>query len=459
VVVGAGFGGLEAARKLARSPVDVTVIDRRNYHLFHPLLYQVATAALSPADIAQPIRAVLRDQQNATVLLDEVIGIDVAARRVETRFGADQSYDYLILATGSQYAYFGHDDWPRLAPGLKSIDDATLIRRRVLFAFEEAENVTDPEIRQRLLTFVLIGAGPTGVEMAGALVELAHASLSRDFRHINPHTAHILLVEAGPRVLSGFPERLAAFAEHALERMGVEVLLDTPIEAIDKAGVVAKGKRIEAANVIWCAGVEASPVARWLGAPAGKGGRVRVAADLSVPGHPEIFVIGDAAFVTGPTGEPLPGLAPVAKQQGQYVGEVIARLVGREPPPPPFHYRDQGALATIGRHSAIADLGWIRLTGWIAWILWGIVHIFFLIGFRSRIAVFINWIWAWLTYGRGARLITGDTTPLAAAAKPTPRAMSDKSDPNVRLDPNRIAAQATAVPEPGGMMPGKPWHR
>jgi NADH dehydrogenase len=430
VVVGAGFGGLEAARKLARSPVDVTVIDRRNYHLFQPLLYQVATAALSPADIAQPIRAVLRDQRNATVLLDEVIGVDIAARRVETRFGADQSYDYLILATGSQYAYFGHEDWPRLAPGLKSIDDATLIRRRVLFAFEEAENVTDPEIRQRLLTFVLVGAGPTGVEMAGALVELAHASLSRDFRHINPHTAHILLVEAGPRVLSGFPERLAVFARHSLERMGVDVLLDTPIEAIDSHGAVAKGKRIEAATVIWCAGVEASPVARWLGVVAGKDGRVRVAPDLSVPGHAEIFVIGDAAFLTGPTGEPLPGLAPVAKQQGQYVGEVVARLVRREPPPPPFHYRDQGALATIGRHSAVADLGWIRLTGWVAWILWGIVHIFFLIGFRNRMAVFLNWIWAWLTYGRGARLITGDTTPFAAAVKPAARAMSDKPGPN-----------------------------
>ncbi len=417
VIVGAGFGGLEAARKLARSPVDVRVIDRRNYHLFQPLLYQVATAALSPADIAQPIRALLRDQRNATVLLDEVIGVDVSARRVETRFGADQSYDYLVLATGSQYAYFGHDDWPRLAPGLKSIDDATLIRRRVLFAFEEAETVTDPAIRQRLLTFVLVGAGPTGVEMAGALAELANATLSRDFRHIDPQTAHILLVEAGPRVLSGFPERLAAFAQHSLERMGVEVLIDTPIEAIDRDGVVARGKRIEAANVIWCAGVEASPVARWVGVPASKGDRVRVSADLSVPGHAEIFVIGDAAFVTGPTGEPLPGLAPVAKQQGQYVGEVVDRLVRGEPAPPPFHYRDEGALATIGRHSAIADLGWIRLTGWVAWILWGIVHIFFLIGFRNRMAVFLNWIWAWLTYGRGARLITGDTTPLAAGAK------------------------------------------
>jgi NADH:ubiquinone reductase (H+-translocating) len=424
VIVGAGFGGLEAARALARSPVDVTVIDRHNYHLFQPLLYQVATAALSPADIAQPIRALLRHQRNATVLLDEVIGVDTAARRVETRFAANQRYDYLVLATGSQYAYFGHSDWPRLAPGLKSIDDATLIRRRLLLAFEEAETVTDPELRRRLLTFVLVGAGPTGAEMAGALAELAHATLSRDFRHINPHTAHIVLVEAGPRVLAGFPEKLAAFARRSLERMGVEVRLNTPIEAIDQQGVVAKGERIDAANVIWCAGVEASPVARWLGAPAAKGGRVKIAPDLSVPGHPEIFVIGDAAYSIGPQGVALPGLAPVAQQQGQYVGQLIAARVRSEAPLPPFRYRDKGALATIGRHSAIADLGWIRLTGFVAWVLWGIVHIFFLIGFRNRMAVFLNWIWAWLTYGRGARLITGDTTPLALRAKhapPTPQ--------------------------------------
>jgi NADH dehydrogenase FAD-containing subunit len=249
-------------------------------------------------------------------------------------------------------------------------------------------------------------------------------------------------------VLSGFPERLAAFARHSLERMGVEVLLDTPIEAIDRDGVVARGKRIEAANVIWCAGVEASPAARWLGVPADKSGRIRVAADLSVPGHAEIFVIGDAALVTGPRGDPLPGLAPVAKQQGQYVGEVVARLVRREPEVPPFRYRDKGALATIGRHSAIADLGWVKLTGPVAWVLWGIVHIFFLIGFRSRIAVFLNWIWAWLTYGRGARLITGDTTPLAAAAKPIPRATLDRADPNARLHPTGIAVETMALPDP-----------
>jgi NADH dehydrogenase len=423
VIVGAGFGGLESARKLARAPVDVTVIDRHNYHLFQPLLYQVATAALSPADIAEPIRVVLRHQQNATALLDEVTGVETAEHRVVTRFGPSQSYDYLVLATGSQYNYFGHNEWPQLAPGLKSIDDATLIRRRVLLAFEEAETVTDPAMRQRLLTFVLVGAGPTGVEMAGALAELAHATLSRDFRHINPQTAHILLVEAGPRILSSFPERLAAFARCSLERMGVEVLVNTQIEAIDSNGVLAKGTRIDAANVIWCAGVEASPIARSLGAPLAQGGRVRVAPDLSVPGNPEIFVIGDAAFVPTASGEPLPGLAPVAKQQGQYVGELIARRVRGAPAPSPFRYRDEGALATIGRHSAIADLGWLKLTGWMAWVLWGIVHIFFLIGFRNRMAVFLNWIWAWLTYGRGARLITGDTTWLALTPKLAPTAI------------------------------------
>jgi len=414
VIVGAGFGGLMAARGLARAPVDVLVIDRHNYHLFQPLLYQVATAALSPADIAEPIRVVLRSQRNAAVLLDEVVGVDPEAQIVKTRTGGRQHYDWLILATGSRYNYFGHADWPSRAPGLKSLDDATLIRRRALLAFEEAEVASDPALRQRLLTFVLVGAGPTGVEMAGALAELAHATLSRDFRNINPKTARIILVEAGPRVLAGFPEKLSTFAVRSLERMGVEVLLDTPIEAIDAHGVTAKGGRLEAANIIWCAGVEASPVGRWLDAPVARGGRVQVAPDLSVPGHPEIFVIGDAAFVIGPRGEPLPGLAPVAKQQGSYVGKLIARRLRGNPLPPPFRYRDQGAFATIGRHSAIADFGWVRLTGFVAWVIWGIVHILFLIGFRRRASVFLNWVWAWVTYGRGARLITGETITLAA---------------------------------------------
>ena len=412
VIVGAGFGGLAAARGLARAPVDVTVIDRRNHHLFQPLLYQVATAALSPADIAQPIRVILRHQENATVLLDAVVAIDPQARRLTTQLGGSFGYDRLVLATGSQYAYFGHDDWRRLAPGLKSLDDATLIRRRLLLAFEEAEGTAEPDARRRLMTFVLVGAGPTGVEMAGALAELAHATLSRDFRRIDPGEARILLVEAGPRVLAGFSERLSLFARRALERMGVEVLLDTPIEAIDEAGAVAKGRRIEAANVLWCAGVEAAPAAGWLGIPTAKGGRIAVAPDLSVPGHPEIFVIGDTALCPGPDGAPLPGLAEVAEQQGRYVAEVIAAAArGRRSPA--FRYRDKGMLATIGRNSAVADFGWLRLSGWPAWVLWGVVHLFFLIGFRNRLAVFLNWVWAWLTYGRGARLITGPLPPLA----------------------------------------------
>ena len=379
VVAGAGFGGLEAARKLARLPVDVTVIDRRNYHLFQPLLYQVATAALSPADMAQPIRAVLRDQRNATVLLDEVIGVDVAARRVETRFGPDQSYDYLILATGSQYAYFGHDDWPRLAPGSqvdrrRDIDPPPRAAR-----LRRGGNRDGPETRQRLLTFVLVGAGPDRRrDGRSSRRTRPRVIVPRLSPHQPAHGAHPAgrgwPARAGRASPRGSPTSPGARSSG----WGSKCCSTRRSKPIDRDGVVAKGKRIEAANVIWCAGVEASPVARWLGVPAGKGGRVKVAPDLSVPGHAEIFVIGDAAFASpGPTGEPLPGLAPVAKQQGQYVGEVVARLVRREPPPPPFRYRDQGALATIGRHSAIADLGWIRLTGWVAWILWGIVHILF----------------------------------------------------------------------------------
>ena len=408
VIVGAGFGGLSAAQYLAHVPVELVLIDRHNYHLFQPLLYQVATAALSPADIAAPIRHVLRRQKNATMLLDEVTGVDTARREVHLRDGGALGFDYLVLATGSVYSYFGHADWPRHAPGLKSIDDATDIRRRVLLAFEKAETTTDADARQRFLTFVLVGAGPTGVEMAGALAELARAALAEDFRRINPRAARILLIEAGPRVLAGFPEKLATFAADSLRRMGVELLLDTKIESIDAQGVVANGKRIAAATVVWCAGVEATPVARWLGTEAGRGGVVKVEPDLSVPSHPEIFVIGDAALARDRRGQPLPGVAPVAKQQGRYVAKLIAARVIGAPALPPFRYRDQGALATIGRSSAIADLPFLKLTGWLAWVLWGVVHIYFLIGFRNRLSVFVNWVWAWLTYARGARLITGE---------------------------------------------------
>jgi NADH:ubiquinone reductase (H+-translocating) len=407
VIVGAGFGGLAAAKRLGGKPVEVTVIDRRNHHLFQPLLYQVATAALSPADIAAPIRSILRAYRNIEVLLDEVIGVDPKNRRVLTRDSTGQSYDYLILTTGSEYAYFGHEDWPRLARGLKSLEDATAIRRQLLLAFERAETARDPALRQRLLTFVLVGGGPTGVEMAGAIAELAKASLARDFRHIDPRSARILLVEAGPRLLPAFPEKLGRYAAGALERMGVEVRLGTAIEHIDATGVVASGERIDAGVVIWSAGVQATPVGRWLGRTTARNGAVPVAADLSVPGLPEVFVLGDAAGAGGPDGRPLPGLAAVAEQQGRYVGRLIAARAQGRPDPGPFVYRNLGTLATIGRSAAVADFGAVRLTGFFAWLLWGLVHIYLLIGFRNRLAVFLNWAWSWLTYGRGARLITG----------------------------------------------------
>jgi NADH:ubiquinone reductase (H+-translocating) len=426
VIVGAGFGGLEAARRLASAPVEITLVDRHNYYLFQPLLYQVATAALSPADIAAPIRHILRDQKNVVTLLDEVTGVDPDARRVALRNEGPTQFDYLVLATGSVYAYFGHADWPLFASSLKSIDEATYIRRRVLLAFEKAETTADAAARQRLMTFVLVGAGPTGVEMAGALAELARAALARDFRRINPRSARILLIEAGPRVLAGFPDRLAHFAERTLVHMGVELLMNTPISAVDAHGVTGKDERIEAATVIWCAGVQATPAASWLGLAPGKGGTVVVAPDLSVPGHPEIFVIGDAALVADAHGRALAGLATVAQQEGRYVAELIRRRATGSPPPPPFRYRDQGTLATIGRSAAVADLPWLKLTGLPAWLLWSVVQIYGLIGFRNRTSVFLNWIWAWLTYARGARLITGDDPPPAsnadaALSRPTPR--------------------------------------
>ena len=411
VVVGAGFGGLAAAKRLVRAPVDVTLIDRRNHHLFQPLLYQVATAALSPADIAAPVRAVLRSgtRPNLTVLLDEVTGIDAEARLVTTRAGGPRPYDALVIATGSEAGYFGHDDWARFAPGLKSLEDAVEIRRRVLLAFERAET-GGPRLgegeRRRLLCFVVIGGGPTGVEMAGALIELARATLARDFSHVDPSSARIVLIEAGPRLLAGFPEGLGAYARRALERMGVEVRTGAPVEAIDAGGVTAAGERIDASTVIWCAGVAATPVARWLGVPAARNGAVPVAPDMSLPGRPEVFVIGDAAQAAGPDGRPLPGLAPVAKQQGAHVAEVIAARAEGRPAPGPFRYRDWGSMATIGRSAAVGLFGRARVTGLVAWLLWGAVHITYLIGFRNRAAVALNWLWAWAIYAKGARLIT-----------------------------------------------------
>jgi NADH dehydrogenase len=405
VIIGAGFGGLSAAMGLAHVAADVTVIDRRNHHLFQPLLYQVATAALSPADIAAPIRGILSRQANTDVTLGTVTGIDTAGRAVligQRRI----AYDQLVIATGARESYFGHDKWAAVTSGLKSIEDATTMRRRILVAFERAEDCADEAERRRLLTFVIIGGGPTGVELAGALAELARAALARDFRHIDPSTARIVLIEGGPRLLPSFPPGLSERAARALGRLGVEVRLDAMVTSCDRNGVVAGNERIDGRTVIWAAGVAASPAATWLGIEPGRGGRVPVGADLTLPEHPEIFVIGDTAQVAGPGG-PLPGMAPVAKQQGAYVARAIAARLAGKPPPGPFRYRDFGNLATIGRHQAVVDFGWLRLTGRLAWLAWGMAHIYFLIGFRNRLAVAIDWLWSYITYQRGARLITG----------------------------------------------------
>jgi NADH dehydrogenase len=406
VIVGAGFGGLSAAHGLAGAPADVTDIDQRNYHLFQPLLYQVATAGLSPAQIAQPIRAILRDAENVRVILGRVASVDRQRRRVQLD-DREIDYDVLVLAMGSRHAYFGHDDWESVAPGLKTIDDATGIRRRILLAFEQAEQGSNPEARQRLLTFVVIGGGPTGVEMAGAIAELAHVALRRDFRTINPREARIVLVEAGPRLLPAFPAALSEAAHRSLERLHVEVRLGKPVSHCDEAGVIIGEERLEAATLVWAAGVASSPAAQWLEVDKDRLGRVMVGPDLTVPGHSEIFVIGDTAHALGRDGQPLPGLAPVAKQQGAYVARVLrARLAGKSPPAP-FRYRNYGAMATIGRRAAVADFGWLKLDGTLAWLMWGLVHVSFLIGFRNRVVVMLDWIWSYVTFQSGARLITG----------------------------------------------------
>lgn len=405
VIIGAGFGGLSAAQRLARVAADIIVIDRRNHHLFQPLLYQVATAALSPADIAAPIRGILSRQRNTVVILGTVTGIDVAGRSVLL---GDRRvpYDQLVIATGARESYFGHDDWSAVTSGLKSIEDATAMRHRILVAFERAEDSEDEAEQRRLLTFVIIGGGPTGVELAGALAELAKAALARDFRHIDPTTARIVLVEAGPRLLPSFPPHLSEAAAGALQRLGVEVRLGVAVTHCDQESAVLGDERVESRTLIWAAGVAASLAAAWLGIEGGSGGRVPVLSDLTLPGHSEIFVIGDTANGAGTNG-PLPGVAPVAKQQGAYVARVIAARLAGKSAPAPFRYRDYGNLATIGRHEAVADFGWLRLTGRLAWLAWGAAHIYFLIGFRNRAAVAIDWLWSYLTYQRGARLITG----------------------------------------------------
>jgi NADH:quinone reductase (non-electrogenic) len=404
VIIGAGFGGLSAATALARAPVDVTVVDRQNHHCFQPLLYQVATAALSPAEIAWPIRAILRHQRNATVLMAEVTGIDTAKRQVQTNAAAIP-YDQLVVATGATHSYFGHDDWAEFAPGLKRIEDATRIRRSILLAFERAELTNDEAERSRLLTFVIIGAGATGVEMAGAIAEIALYTIAMDFRRIDPRTAQIILVEAGPRVLPTLSNDLSDYALRSLTKMGVDVRTDTRVTGCDDRGVDLANGRIDAGTIIWAAGVVASPAARWLNVEHDRAGRVLVKSDLSVPGHPEVFVIGDAATVNDESGKAVPGVAPAAKQMGAYVGKLIAaRIAGQSLPP--FRYHHAGDLATIGRRAAVVSIGKVHLKGFIGWLFWGIVHIYFLIGLRRRFVVAINWLWDYLTFQRGARLIT-----------------------------------------------------
>jgi NADH:ubiquinone reductase (H+-translocating) len=405
VILGAGFGGLFAARALARVAADITLVDRHNYHLFQPLLYQVATAGLPPSDIAWPIRSILRRQRNVRVLLAEVTGIDVAKHMVELHDRA-LAFDYLVVATGSTHSYFGHEEWQSIAPGLKSIDDATQIRRRILRAFEAAEIEDVAAARERLLRFVIVGGGPTGVELAGTIAELAHHTLAKDFRRIDPSAAKVVLVEAGPRLLAAFREPQSAYAARALEKLGVEVRVGTAVTACDDRGVSLGAERIEAATVLWAAGVAASPVGRWLGLATDRAGRVPVRPDLTVADDASIFVIGDAALVeTG--GKRVPGVAPAAKQQGRYVARVLAARVAGRPAPPPFVYRDAGNLATIGRQRAVIELPFLTLRGWLAWWIWGFAHIYFLVGVPSPVVVSVRWLWEYLTYGRGARLITG----------------------------------------------------
>jgi NADH dehydrogenase len=408
VIIGGGFAGLYLAKKLANRPVDVVLIDRNNHHLFQPILYQVATAAISPGQIATPIRSVLRRAANIEVLLAEAVRIDVAGRMVALGDGTSVGYDYLALAAGARHSYFGKPEWEPIAPGLKSLEDALEIRRRVLIAFERAEREVDPIVRQRLLTFVVVGGGPTGVELAGALAEIRRFALRRDFRRIDPRDATVMLLEGGPRLLPSYPPRLSQRAKESLRNLGVDVRTETLVTSVEPGVVMAADWRIPAATVIWAAGNQASRLTTALGAPLDAQGRVLVEPDCSFPGHPEVFVLGDSAAYRHQAGFPiLPGVSPVAIQMGRYVGTVIlADLAGR--PRPRFYYRDKGQLAVIGRGRGVADVGPFETSGFLAWLLWIFVHIFFLIGFRNRVVVMFEWAWAYFTFQRGARLITGD---------------------------------------------------
>jgi NADH:ubiquinone reductase (H+-translocating) len=412
VIVGAGFGGLETTFRLAGAGVEITIIDRRNHHLFQPLLYQVATASLATSEIAWPVRYLLRDRADVTTLFATVSGIDTAARRVLFDDGDSIAYDTLVLATGARHAYFGHDEWEPFAPGLKTLEDATTLRRRILVAFERAERETDPARRAALLTFVIIGAGPTGVELAGTIAELAQHTLPPDFRSIDPRKARVVLIEAGPRVLAGFADDLSIYAQSSLESIDVEVALGEAVTECSADGVVYGGKKLEAKTIIWAAGVRASPAAEWLSAASDRAGRLQVEPDLTVPGHPEIFAIGDTITISAWNGQPVPGIAPAAKQQGQYVAGIIkARLAGEKTGP--FRYKHAGSLAQIGKRLAVIDFGRIKLRGTIAWWIWGIAHIYFLIGLRHRLSVALSWLWVYARDQRAARLITQGSSKVA----------------------------------------------
>jgi len=442
VILGGGFGGLYAARALAHAPVAVTVIDRANHHLFQPLLYQVATASLSPADIAQPIRWILRNQRNAEVILAEATGVDVQ-RRIVSLADGEVPYDYLVVATGSTHSYFGHDEWSAVARGLKTVDDAIEIRQRCLLSFEAAEREPDPMLRRAILTFVVIGGGPTGVEMAGALAEVARRALPHDFRRIDTSTARIILIEAAARLLSTFPPELSDRARRDLESMGVDVWTGVPVTGIDEHGVRIGEERIATRNIIWAAGVRASPLGAMLGAELDRAGRVKVAPDLSLPGHPEVFVVGDLAHVQDPaTGEMVPGVAPAAMQMGRFVARIIAREVAgkADAPRPAFRYKDKGNLATIGRARAVGVIKGRPFAGLLAWFLWLAVHIAYLIGYRNRLIVLIEWAWAYFRWVRRARLITGPAArELAEVRRPIRR-----EEPPPRL--SRESGPAPATP-------------
>jgi len=408
VIVGAGFAGLACAKALGNTPARVTVIDRANYHLFVPLLYQVATAALSPADIARPIRRILGRYKNIDIVFGEVTAVDSGARMVATTAGAIGPYDRLVFAPGSRYSYFGHPEWAGNAKGPRSLEDARFIRTRLLSAFERADSSTDQAERERLMTIIVVGGGPTGVEMAGSVAELARHALARDFRHIDPKEAHIMLVEAGPRLLSSFPQSLAGYAKRELEKLGVTMLLNQPVENLTAAGAIVGGKMIAAATMIWGAGIEASPAAEMLGVPLDRGGRIAVGPDLSVPSLLGVYVLGDSAVALDPDGQPLPALAQVAAQQGTYVGRLLAGEARGRPLDKPFRFHNRGNTAIIGRNAAVFDFGKWQLKGRLGWLLWAFVHIYLLVGFENRLQVATHWLWSYLTYERGARLIMPD---------------------------------------------------